>query len=73
MYAAGTANLDDCVLSNNRAALGSAVSSVVSFVLHNSAFRDNALLCDDDGFFLDWANVSMEGGVKTSRGRCACT
>ncbi|CAM9127774.1 unnamed protein product [Ectocarpus sp. 6 AP-2014] len=58
LYAAGTAKLNDCVLSKNRAALGSAVSSVVSFVLQDSDFRDNALLCDDDRFFLDWTHVS---------------
>eukprot|EP00903_Cladosiphon_okamuranus_P015420 g14243.t1 len=56
MYAAGTAKLDDCVLSNNRAAQGSAISSVVSFSLQNSDFRGNALLCHDNRFFLDWAN-----------------
>lgn len=62
LYAAGTAELYDCVFSNNRAVLGSAVSSVVSFVLEDSDFRGNALLCDDNRFFLDWKNnVSLEG------------
>lgn len=61
LYAAGTAELYDCVLSNNRAVLGSAVSSVVSFELQDSDFRGNSLLCDDNRFFLDWKNnVSLE-------------
>lgn len=74
MYAASTARLDGCVFSNNHAALGSAVSNVVNFDLQDTAFRGNALLCDDTRSFLNWTpNVSLEGGVETSRGGCACT
>lgn len=72
MYAAGTATLDGCVFSNNHAALGSAVSNVVSFELRDIDFRDNALLCDGTRSFLDWkTNVSFVGGVETSEGGCA--
>eukprot|EP00903_Cladosiphon_okamuranus_P011974 g11246.t1 len=59
VYAASTAKIDGCIFSDNHAALGSAVSNVVSFDLQDTVFRDNALLCDDTRSFLNWtANVS---------------
>lgn len=63
----GTATVKNCLFSGNRATLGPAVSNTATVTLENTAFRDNALFCDDvDGsMFLDWQSVSSEKRMES--------
>lgn len=54
----GVAAIDRCTFASNHAPLGPAISNTVSVGLNGTEFSNNTLTCNDDGLFLDWADVS---------------
>lgn len=59
LLASGEVLIDSCNLTGNQAASGPAVSNTVTVTLNSTELTGNTLLCEGDGFFLDWKEVRV--------------
>ncbi|CAM9623221.1 unnamed protein product [Scytosiphon promiscuus] len=71
IVASGVIELENCTFDDNRASSGSAVSNTVVATLVGAEFVNNALLCVDESFYLEWDyNVSA---YATACVACDCS